>query len=133
MQLRNDYEKEVFNGDLGTVAKIQGGITYVRIDGREIQYKIDELDALTLAYASTVHKVQGSEFPAVVIVMHGAHHMLLNRALLYTAVTRAKQLVVLIGDPNAMRRAARNDTRHETHCKLAERLQAKLGASHAGS
>lgn len=129
MQLRNDYDKEVFNGDLGTVGRIQGGITYVRIDGREVQYKIDELDALTLAYASTIHKVQGSEFPAVVIVMHGAHHMLLNRALLYTAVTRAKQLVVLIGDPNAMRRAARNDNRHETHCKLAERLQTKLDAS----
>lgn len=126
MQLRNDYDKEVYNGDLGTVSRIQGGITYVRIDGREIQYKIDELDALSLAYASTIHKVQGSEFPAVVIVMHGAHHMLLNRALLYTAVTRAKKLVVLIGDPNAMRRAARNDSRRETHCKLAERLQGML-------
>ena len=131
MQLRNDYDKEVYNGDLGSVSKIQGGITYVRIDGREVQYKIDELDSLSLAYASTIHKVQGSEFPAIVIIMHGAHHMLLNRALLYTAVTRAKKLVVLIGDPNAMRRAARNDSRRETHCKLAERLQAKLEASSA--
>ncbi len=122
MQLRNDYDKEVYNGDLGVVRRIEGGVTYVRIDGREVQYKIDELDALSLAYASTVHKVQGSEFPAVVVVLHGSHHVLLSRALIYTAITRAKQLVVLLGDPRAMARAARNAMSHETHSRLSARL-----------
>ena len=124
MQLRNDYDKDVFNGDLGTVHRVEGGITYVRIDGREVQYKVDGLDALSLAYASTVHKVQGSEFPACVIVLHNAHFVLLNRALLYTAVTRAKRLVVLLGDPRAIARAAGNALAYESHSKLARRLRA---------
>lgn len=123
MQLRNDYEKEVYNGDLGEVHRIEGGVTYVRFDGREVQYKGDELDAISLAYACTVHKVQGSEFPAAVIVLHNAHFMLLNRALLYTALTRAKKLVVLVGDPRAMARAARNALSYETNSKLLERLR----------
>jgi exodeoxyribonuclease V alpha subunit len=124
MQLRNDYEKEVYNGDLGEVHRIEAGVTYVRFDGREVQYKGDELDAISLAYACTVHKVQGSEFPAAVIVLHNAHFMLLNRALLYTALTRAKQLVVLVGDPRAMARAARNALSYETNSRLLERLRA---------
>ncbi|MDH3202694.1 MAG: ATP-dependent RecD-like DNA helicase [Myxococcales bacterium] len=123
MQLRNDYDKEVYNGDLGEVRRIEGGITYVLFDGREVQYKADELDAITLAYACTVHKVQGSEFPAAVIVLHNAHFVLLNRALLYTALTRAKQLVVLVGDPKAMARAARNALTYETNSKLLDRLR----------
>jgi exodeoxyribonuclease V alpha subunit len=124
MQLRNDYEKEVYNGDLGEVRRIEGGVTFVRFDGREVQYKADELDAISLAYACTVHKVQGSEFPAAVIVMHNAHFMLLNRALLYTALTRAKKLVVLLGDPRAIARAARNALTSETNSKLLDRLRA---------
>lgn len=124
MQLRNDYEKEVYNGDLGEVHRIEAGVTYVRFDGREVQYKADELDAISLAYACTVHKVQGSEFPAAVIVMHNAHFMLLNRALLYTALTRAKELVVLVGDPRAMARACRNALSYETNSKLLDRLRA---------
>lgn len=124
MQLRNDYDKDVFNGDLGTVHRVEGGITYVHVDGRELQYKIDGLDALSLAYASTIHKVQGSEFPACVIVLHNAHYVLLNRALLYTAVTRAKRLVVLLGDPRAIGRAARNALAYESHSHLARRLRA---------
>jgi exodeoxyribonuclease V alpha subunit len=127
MQLRNDYDKEVYNGDLGEVARIEGGVTYVRFDGREVQYGADELDAIGLAYACTVHKVQGSEFPAAVIVMHNAHFMLLNRALLYTALTRAKKLVVLVGDPRAMARAARNAHSYATNSKLSERLLAAAG------
>ncbi len=123
MQLRNDYEKEVYNGDLGEVHRIDAGVTYVRFDGREVQYKADELDAIALAYACTVHKVQGSEFPAAVIVMHNAHFMLLNRALLYTALTRAKKLVVLVGDPRAMARACRNALSYETNSKLLDRLR----------
>ncbi len=125
MQLRNDYDKEVYNGDLGEVHRIEGGVTYVRFDGREAQYQADELDAISLAYACTVHKVQGSEFPAAVIVLHNAHFVLLNRALLYTALTRAKQLVVLIGDPRAIARAARNALSYETNSNLFARLQEK--------
>ena len=123
MQLRNDYDKEVYNGDLGEVHRIEGGVTYVRFDGREVQYKADELDAISLAYACTVHKVQGSEFPAAVIVLHNAHFMLLNRALFYTALTRAKKLVVLVGDPRAMARAARNALSYETNSRLLDRLR----------
>ena len=127
MQLRNDYDKEVYNGDLGEVHRIEGGVTYVRFDGREVQYKADELDAISLAYACTVHKVQGSEFPAAVIVLHNAHFMLLNRALLYTALTRAKKLVVLVGDPRAMARAARNALSYETNSRLLDRLRSLAG------
>ncbi len=124
MQLRNDYEKEAFNGDLGEVRNVAGGVTYVSMDGREVRYKHDDMDDLTLAYASTIHKVQGSEFPAVIIVMHAAHHVLLSRALLYTAVTRAKKLVVLLGDERAMLRAARNAHSYDCQSKLSERLRA---------
>jgi exodeoxyribonuclease V alpha subunit len=127
MQLRNDYDKDVYNGDLGEVARIESGVTHVHFDGRQVQYGPDELDSIGLAYACTVHKVQGSEFPAAVIVMHGAHFMLLNRALLYTALTRAKKLAVLVGDPKAMARAARNAHPYATHSNLLERLTA-LGA-----
>ncbi|MBW2717303.1 MAG: AAA family ATPase [Deltaproteobacteria bacterium] len=127
MQLRNDYDKEVFNGDLGEVIRIEGGVTFVRFDGREVQYKADELDAISLAYACTVHKVQGSEFPAAVIVLHNAHFMLLNRALLYTALTRAKKLVVLVGDPRAMARASGNALSYETNSKLLDRLRSLAG------
>lgn len=127
MQLRNDYDKEVYNGDLGTVLRVEGGTTHVRFDDRVVQYDADGLDAISLAYACTVHKVQGSEFPAAVIVMHNAHFMLLNRALLYTALTRAKELVVLIGDPSAMARAARNAHSYATNSKLLDRLRAAVG------
>jgi exodeoxyribonuclease V alpha subunit len=123
MQLRNDYEREVFNGDVGQVMRFEGATAYVRFDGREVRFGGDALGALSLAYASTVHKVQGSEFPAVVIVLHGAHHMLLTRALLYTAVTRGKKLVVLLGDPRAMARAARNAASLQTRSRLLERLR----------
>ena len=129
MQLRNDYERDVYNGDLGTVRRIQGGITYVMVDGREVQYKIEHLDALTLAYASTVHKVQGSEFEGIVVVLHGSHHMLLSRALLYTAVTRAKRLVVLLGDPRAMAKAAKNADVSQLNSKLCARLKAAVQPS----
>lgn len=125
MQLRNDYDKDVYNGDLGEVHRIEGGVTFVLYDGREVQYAADELDAISLAYACTVHKVQGSEFPAAVIVLHHAHFMLLNRALLYTALTRAKKLVVLVGDPKAILRAARNAHSYQTNSKLLDRLRAQ--------
>lgn len=125
MQLRNDYEREVFNGDIGWVQSVMDGVTYVDFESGRRSYKTEELDALTLAYATTIHKSQGSEFPAVVLVLHGAHHVLLSRALVYTAVTRAKRLVVIVGDPRAVARAARTTDTYESYCRLAERLQAK--------
>jgi exodeoxyribonuclease V alpha subunit len=131
MQLRNDYERDVYNGDLGVVRRIEGGVTYVMVDGREVQYKFEHLDALTLAYASTVHKVQGSEFEGIVVVLHGSHHMLLSRALLYTAVTRAKRLVVLLGDPRAMAKAARNADVNALNSRLAARLRSAADPSQA--
>lgn len=129
MQLRNDYEKEAYNGDLGEVRSVEGGMTYVRFDGREVRYKVDERDDLALAYASTVHKVQGSEFPAVIICLHASHHVLLSRALLYTAVTRAKRLVVLLGDERAIGRAAKNAHSYSGQSRLMERLKAATTAS----
>lgn len=123
MQLRNDYEKEAYNGDLGEVRNVAAGITYVLMDGRDVRYKADEMDDLTLAYASTIHKVQGSEFPAVIVVMHSSHHVLLSRALLYTAVTRAKKLVIMLGDERAMARAAKNAHSYRCQSKLTQRLQ----------
>ena len=122
MQLRNDYDKDVFNGDLGEVRRVEGGITYVEVDGREVQYSVKELDDIALAYASTIHKVQGSELDAVVIVLHASHHVLLSRALLYTAVTRARRLVVILGDERALRRAVRNVDTYRSASRLAERL-----------
>jgi exodeoxyribonuclease V alpha subunit len=123
MQLRNDYDRDVYNGDLGVVARIEAGVTFVSVDGREVQYAVDELDAIALAYASTVHKVQGSEFPAVLIVLHGSHHLLLSRALLYTALTRAKRLAVLLGDRRALRRAVENAETYRSHSRLLARLR----------
>ncbi len=123
MQLRNDYEREVFNGDIGWVQRVEDGVTYVAFDSGLRSYKADELDALTLAYASTIHKAQGSEFPAVVVVLHGAHSVLLSRALVYTAVTRARRLVVIVGDERALARAARTVGSSRAFCRLAERLR----------
>ena len=124
MQLRNDYDRDVYNGDLGEVHRIEGGITYVHFEDREVQYNVDALDALSLAYACTVHKVQGSEFPAAVIVLHFGHYVLLNRALLYTALTRPQKLAVLIGDKRAIARAAQNALSYETNSRLRRRLLA---------
>lgn len=124
MQLRNDYEREVFNGDVGWVQRVEDGVTYVAFEGGLRSYDKDELDALSLAYACTIHKSQGSEFPAVVVVLHGAHHVLLSRALLYTAVTRAKRLVVIVGDERAIARAARTVGSGKSYCRLAARLRA---------
>lgn len=123
MQTSNDYEREVWNGDVGWVRRVQDGVTYVDFDGRETSFRDDELDGLVLAYAATVHKSQGSEFPAVVLVLHGSHHMMLSRALLYTAVTRARRLAVIVGEPSAVARAARNTESVRVHGRLSVRLR----------
>jgi exodeoxyribonuclease V alpha subunit len=108
MQLRNDYEKEVWNGDSGIVEGMGSESLAVRFDDRLVEYTLDELDALVLAYAATVHKSQGSEYPAVVIPVHTQHYVMLQRNLLYTAVTRGKRLCVLVGTRKALALAVRN-------------------------
>ena len=114
MQVRNDYEREVFNGDMGRVGAVEaatdgGGDTLVVLfDDREVRYTAEDLDELQLAYAATVHKSQGSEYPAVVIPVHTQHFVMLQRNLLYTAVTRARRLVVLVGTRKALSLAVRN-------------------------
>ncbi len=123
MQTTNDYEREVWNGDVGWVERVEAGITYVSFDGKRTSYRDDELGPLVLAYAATVHKAQGSEFPAVVVAMHGSHHVMLDRALLYTAVTRARRLVVLVGEEAAIARAARNARASRSWTLLRERLR----------
>jgi exodeoxyribonuclease V alpha subunit len=110
MQVRNDYDKEVWNGDSGVIERIdqEAETLTIRFDDRSVEYGLDELDTLTLAYAATVHKSQGSEYPAVVIPVHTQHYVMLQRNLLYTAVTRGKRLVVLVGSRKALSLAVRN-------------------------
>ncbi len=111
MQLKNDYEKEVFNGEIGVIADIEAAAFRftVHYDGRAVAYGFSEADRLALAYAVTVHKSQGSEYPAVVIPLTRQHRPMLQRNLLYTAVTRARQLVVLVGSRQALSTAVAND------------------------
>jgi exodeoxyribonuclease V alpha subunit len=108
MQIRNDYDKEVWNGDSGVVETVAADALSVRFDERIVEYALEELDALVLAYAATVHKSQGSEYEAVVIPVHTQHYVMLQRNLLYTAVTRGKRLVVLVGSRKALALAVRN-------------------------
>jgi exodeoxyribonuclease V alpha subunit len=124
MQIENNYEREVFNGDLGIVARIdmEAGELVVNFDGREVVYGLGELDELVLAYATTIHKSQGSEYPAVVIPLTTQHYLMLARNLLYTAVTRGKQLVVLIGQRRALAIAVRNGAARRRWSKLREHL-----------
>jgi exodeoxyribonuclease V alpha subunit len=127
MQLRNNYDKDVFNGDVGRVVRVtrEAGELVVTFDEREVPYASDELDELALAYAATVHKSQGSEYAAVVIPVHTQHFVMLQRSLLYTAVTRGKRLVVLVGSRKALGIAVRNAEVAQRCTRLKERL-AKL-------
>ncbi len=125
MQLRNDYDKEVYNGDVGYVAGIdeQTRTLAVLFDEREVVYEEDDFDELTLAYATSIHKSQGSEYPAVVVPLLRQHYMMLSRNLLYTAVTRGKKLVVLVADPRAVALALGETRREERRTYLADRLR----------
>lgn len=110
MQIRNNYDKNVFNGDMGRIASINGGDKNFTIDfdGNHVKYEFNEADQITLAYAVTIHKSQGSEFPAVVVPILNQHFIMLRRNLLYTAVTRAKKLLILIGTRKAVSMAVSN-------------------------
>jgi len=124
MQVRNNYDKEVFNGDIGRVIRIDGiGQTLtVRIDGRPVVYDWVEADELIHAFAISVHKSQGSEYPAVVVPVLTQHYMMLQRNLLYTAITRARRLVVLVGTRRAIGIAVKNDRTRQRHSGLGVRL-----------
>lgn len=125
IQTENDYDKEVFNGDIGQAVKIdpfEHELT-VRFDRREVVYDFGELDEVSLAYAITIHKSQGSEFPAVVIPLATQHYLLLQRNLVYTGVTRGKQLVVLVGQPKALGLAVRNNRTEQRFSGLLARLR----------
>lgn len=125
MGVRNNYDKDVFNGDIGIIRSInlEDHFIQVEIDGRRVPYEFSELDDLVLAYAISVHKSQGSEYPAVVIPLLTQHRMMLQRNLLYTAVTRARQLVVIVGSRRAISLAIRNSRVAGRYSGLARRLR----------
>jgi len=126
MQIRNNYDKEVFNGDIGRVESIdtEARVVLVRYEDRRVRYESTDLDEIILAYAVSVHKSQGSEFPAVIVPVLTQHYLLLRRNLLYTAVTRGKQLVVLVGTKKALAIAVKNTDTHERYTGLSARLAA---------
>jgi exodeoxyribonuclease V alpha subunit len=124
MQLRNNYDKDVFNGDVGFIKSVdttERSMT-VLFDGRPVKYESGELDELVLAYAMTIHKSQGSEYPAVIVLMHSQHYVMLQRNLLYTAITRGRKLVLLIGVPYAIDQAIKTNTVRERRTSLVNRL-----------
>jgi len=125
IQTENDYDKDVFNGDIGTIERIdlvEHEVT-IRFDERRVKYDFGELDEVSLAYALTIHKSQGSEFSAVVIPIATQHYMLLQRNLIYTGITRGKNLVVLIGQKKALAIAVRNDRPQRRYSGLLTSLR----------
>ncbi len=130
MQTQNNYDKDVFNGDIGFITGIDlvEQILRVEIDGRQIDYEFNEADQLVLAYAVTVHKAQGSEFPVVVLPVVTAHYLMLQRNLLYTGITRARQLCVLVGSRRAIGIAVANNKEAQRYTALDWRLK----GSHIG-
>ncbi len=131
MQIENDYDKEVYNGDIGMIDDVDAnaGELFASFDGRSIAYGFGELDMLVPAYAATIHKSQGSEYPAVVIPILTQHYAMLQRNLLYTGVTRGKRLVVLVGQKKAVAIAVRNVSGRRRWSKLAEWLHPASSAT----
>jgi exodeoxyribonuclease V alpha subunit len=123
MQIRNNYGKGVFNGDIGYIVAADSGLAVVRYPDGDILYEKAEIDEIVLAYAMSVHKSQGSEYPAVVMPLVASHYVMLQRNLLYTAVTRAKQRVILFGTRAALNTALANDRTRRRYSLLAERLR----------
>lgn len=124
MQIRNSYDKEVFNGDFGRIIRIDHEVheVVVNFDGRAVLYEYSELDEIVVAYAVSVHKSQGSEFPVIVMPVHTQHYMLLQRNLLYTGITRGKKLVVLVGTKKAIAIAIKNNKTQRRYTLLRDRL-----------
>ena len=128
MQLRNNYAKEVFNGDQGYIREVdtEDRMLTVDFDGKKVEYDVTELDELTLAYATTIHKAQGSEYPIVVMPVLMTHFVMLQRNLIYTGITRAKKICVLIGAMKALAYAVRNMSVLKRNTSLRERLNPSL-------
>ncbi len=126
IQVENNYNRDVFNGDLGVIERIDPAeqVLKVNFEGRHIEYDFGDLDELALAYVLSIHKSQGSEFPCVVIPLHTQHYLMLRRNLLYTAVTRGKQLVVLVGNKKALRMAVQRADTGKRCTTLQQRLLA---------
>src|ERR1700722_6088207 len=124
LQTRNNYDKNVFNGDVGRVVAIDEAESEVTVefDGRRVTYDFGEIDELKLAYSLTIHKSQGSEYPAVVIPLHTQHFMMLQRNLLYTGITRGKKLVVVIGSRKALALAVQRQDTARRYSALSWRL-----------
>ena len=124
MQIRNNYDKDVFNGDIGTVSAVdvEDRSLTVLFDSRTVSYEDSELDELTLAYATTIHKSQGSEYPVVIIPLLMTHFVMLQRNLVYTGITRAKRLCILVGTTKALAYAIHNQTVQKRNTRLKERL-----------
>lgn len=125
MQIRNNYDRAVFNGDIGQIHRIDrmNKKLTVNFDDQLVNYAFNDLDELVLAYAITIHKSQGSEYPAVVIPILNQHYVMLQRNLLYTAITRARQLVILVGSPQAISMAVRSNESVKRNSRLAARLR----------
>ena len=134
MQLRNDYEKDVFNGDIGTVLHVDKAKfrVFVDFDGRTVSYEKDQINDITLAYAVSVHKAQGSEYQAVIMPLMTQHFIMLQRNLFYTALTRAKKLSVIIGSYKALHIAIKNDNPVRRNSLVREKL-IRLGAAEPGA
>lgn len=124
MQIRNNYDKNVFNGDIGFISAVDTGERTLTViyDGRLVEYDVSELDEITLAYAITIHKSQGSEFPVVVMPVTMKHYIMLQRNLIYTGITRAKKICVLVGTTKALAYAIHNQTVSKRNTMLKERL-----------
>ncbi len=129
MQIKNEYQKEVFNGDIGRLVEIntEDNTLTVEIDGRGITYEFSEADQLVLAYASTIHKSQGSEYPCVIVVLLNEHHVMLARNLLYTGITRAQKLCVLVSNRKAIQTATSNNRVAHRNSGLALKLKMNIG------
>ena len=125
IQTENDYNRDVFNGDLGIVEKINRveQDMVVNFEGRSVEYDFGDLDELSLAYVLSIHKSQGSEFPCIVIPVHTQHYMMLQRNLLYTAATRGKKLVILVGTKKALAMAVNRKDTSKRYTALRRRLQ----------
>ena len=136
MQQRNNYDKDVFNGDLGYIREVdtEERMLTVDFDGKKVEYDVTELDELTLAYATTIHKAQGSEYPIVVMPVLMTHFVMLQRNLIYTGITRAKKICVLLGAAKALAYAVRNVSVLKRNTRLKERLNpsAALPADNPG-
>ncbi len=128
MQIRNNYDKDVFNGDIGRIVVLDAEKRQltIRYDERNVPYEFEELDEVVSAYAISIHKSQGSEYPAVVIPLMMQHYMLLQRNLVYTGITRGKKLVVLVGESKALHMAVNNNRTHKRHTRLCERLMPEI-------